>query len=768
MKALTAPFKNEMNKRGTSPINLLEIDLPRPIGRLRLADRDIIMKKDYDTFGSASFSGLSYGGPSLEEVEYRGLVARWPLEIDPLVSRDMTTADIGDLRLTLLNTGKDGREIPFSRYFLSVDPEGAEVRLYQLFLGLPLSQRDLLFKGSLSEPVGYDDSTLSFDVVAGVTKDKVLGQKVTAEEFPAADPADVGKVKPIIYGRLTNFRCLAVGIGAVDQLRADVAVGATVIPLSDVTRFPASGQIQIGSDVIGYTGKDAINHNLTGASGVDAEHKKGDVVWEVRATYDFMVAGHACKSVSEVRINGLLVPSTLYSVDLAGPTLIKFNSHPIGQFISEHLHNVGVTPSGPNTLVQFPIGAPRASWFDGDEGSGDLGAGNDLVTFSDTDFGGSIDAIHYWILHDGNAPASEIRRNSVGGQILGSTSTANAGVKRWQRFTDNQAGRTWTDDLMVRRLGTPSPTIFEIKREVVYVNALAITERGKQVPGLDFWRGAVVTCTVEGKGDDNLGTITGTPNALIERPDHVVKEILIKELGYQELDIDAASFSSSGAEYQNAGYRFAGALVRQEEARALLARLALQARSLFFWNTAGEARLIFRKEAPGVKSILKGGLVKESLKIRHTPASEIVNRINIHFNRDWGNPGIDEEGFANLVTSSDPESINRFGLKEASYFFDFVRDPAMAQNLADFYLSLLARPRVVVELETYLENYDLERGDFFYLTDPDLSLHSHLLEIVEVPHMPGSAKGRRMDRLRIVAEGRMMRHPEVWGEVVWG
>src|SRR3990172_9046873 len=145
-----------MRKRGAAPLNLLEIDLPAPLSRIRLSDRDLNIPQDYDVWAAAASGALGWAGPSLEQVEYIGLIDRWPEEIENRVSQEEETADVSDLNLSLLNTGEDGKTVPFSQYFLTVSPEEAEARIYQTFLGLPLSERDLLFRGTIAEPLEYN------------------------------------------------------------------------------------------------------------------------------------------------------------------------------------------------------------------------------------------------------------------------------------------------------------------------------------------------------------------------------------------------------------------------------------------------------------------------------------------------------------------------------------------------------------------------------------------------------------------------------------
>ena len=769
MKSLTANFTTEKNKRGTGPLSLLEIDLPSPLGTLRLAGHDVTVGTD----------------------EYKGLVKEWPDRIYSRVSGDLHTPDIGDVRITLVNTG-DGAMAPFMRYLQAVNPEGAAARIYQWFSGLVAADKDQVFTGVVRGPIEWNEETLSFDIVSGVSKDRLVGDRILASAYPSADLDEIGRILPIVYGTLENFPCLATAIGATDMLRSDLAEAAGTIELSDASRFPDSGDVIIGSDTITYTGKSG--DDLTGATGGLA-HKLGDVVWESRASYDFKIANQAVKSITDVRVNGLLIPGANYTADLADAQ-IEFNAHPINAFLSEHHHDVGITHShnistshsSSGAREQYPNGGYSANWYDGNnETNAQIDAGSDrALTWPNTSYG-TLDTVHWWLLlrnTSGSVRSLTVKRGA-GGPTIGTLNLpANSGPS-WYRVTD--AGASWSSDLGLY-IAFTGVYLHEGKRLAEYTPAAPTTsdtstgptmdEDGKQVPGLDFWRGALVTCTVAGKEDDGSGTITGTPNALIERPDHVFKDFLINVLGHASGDIDSTSFDASGTEYNTLGYLFAGAITQPEQARDVLARLAFQCRSWFFWDTAGKAHLVLRElyAAPD-KGIGREQIIAGSLRLMRTSTEDIRNKISLHYVRDYaveGRPGIvdpelpvelrePEKGFKSLSQSSNSGSDTDFGTKERAYYFDFVVADAMADDLAGFYLSLQAYPRSRVAFKTYLPNYELERGDRIGLTHTHFGLYAHNFELISVSQILGSGVSGRMDAIAFVAEGRAIKNQKIGG-----
>lgn len=61
-------------------------------------------------------------------------------------------------------------------------------------------------------------------------------------------------------------------------LDGDVSADDTTITVVSVDGFPETGYINIGSDKVTYTGKDADNEQFTGCTGVDSDHDDGDAV----------------------------------------------------------------------------------------------------------------------------------------------------------------------------------------------------------------------------------------------------------------------------------------------------------------------------------------------------------------------------------------------------------------------------------------------------------------------------------------------------------
>lgn len=201
---------------------------------------------------------------------------------------------------------------------------GQIVTIYFWIVGLVYGDKAKLFKGTVGKDLGGGAHTLSFTCNGmGEYFDKKLGQPLSDVSYPNADPDDVGKIMPIVYGDITDHRCLAIDAGGVSTLKDDLSSGASTIYLTDVSRFPTSGTVAIGGEEdITYTGKSG--NSLTGVNGVTYDYTVGAMVVEVKSTLKYLVASHPVTSITNPRIlpygltldSAVAVAASGYSVNI--------------------------------------------------------------------------------------------------------------------------------------------------------------------------------------------------------------------------------------------------------------------------------------------------------------------------------------------------------------------------------------------------------------------------------------------------------------------
>ena len=231
-----------------------------------------------------------------------------------------------------------------------------------------------------------------------------------------------------------------------------------------------------------------------------------------------------------------------------------------------------------------------------------------------------------------------------------------------------------------------------------------------------------ITAEVAGVIDDGSGTITGTPSALIERPDHVFAWSILGGLGLASSAIDSASFAAAGAQYDALiapGYRFAGVVTRETALRDLWTAWGLQARSLIYF-AGGQARLRVKprngdplipdKTLTDAEILFEG---QSSLHLERTRAASIINAIDLRYNLDRST-----DAWRGVTSASDADSITAYGKRTDPdrFEFDWVREGQMAADLAAFYVAELREPYIYAGFTAFLDQLEVERFDVLGLT----------------------------------------------------
>jgi hypothetical protein len=265
-----------------------------------------------------------------------------------------------------------------------------------------------------------------------------------------------------------------------------------------------------------------------------------------------------------------------------------------------------------------------------------------------------------------------------------------------------------------------------------------------------------VTCEPVGLIDDESGTYTGTPGAVITRPDLVRKYILCQRGGMPTAYIDSANFSAAGTTFDSIGYAFNGLLDASMTVREAEKKLAWQCRSRFFWN-AGKAKIALRKkiiDQLGCKALTVADYRLRSISAQRQRVADLINSITLFYSRQWTSADAGTAGFTSSVAGLNNASIGQHGTLENRdlFTFDLVTGETMANDLLAFYLENLAYPSTFYAIDTYLGQFDLEKEDCITLTTPFNRLRKANMVIRAADRAFGSGKLRRINYIRIVAE----------------
>ena len=272
----------------------------------------------------------------------------------------------------------------------------------------------------------------------------------------------------------------------------------------------------------------------------------------------------------------------------------------------------------------------------------------------------------------------------------------------------------------------------------------AITLSGNSVA--DVRIGKLITANVQGYQDDASGTYTGTPSALIARPDHVFKHLWCVIMGAPSADLAATSFTAAGSYFATNSYAFGLLINKVISASDLLVRLAFQCRSRFIVAPSGAVKLIVRQlSSSSVHAIPKNEIKYDSVSVSRSPSTAIINLINIFYDLDNTQDNGSSGDYWAGIALTDATSIARYGQKEWKgnadiFLFDAVRLTAMASHVGNYYLSYHKRARRMPQFGVFLDNMEIEAGDIIAVTHPLDAMSGFIVEVQKIIHHIGSTK----------------------------
>ena len=439
-----------------------------------------------------------------------------------------------------------------------------------------------VFKGALDEPRDID--LMQFTCKVSTTlyaKSRRFRQAIVDKLiYPNADTNDLNKYLNIVYGSVERIKCHAVRAGASDRLPDNIfagspAAGGTWV-LTDASNFPASGAftVQVDDEQIRITSRSG--NTLTVASRgfgntTADDHSRGATVFEVRTEYVYMAAGHPVKAIDACYVDGVLQTTgvTFYTgqsgnehADFPGKAIVTFVSKPkviktgsISLYNPEHGH----APVGGSTTTttENAMNLPSLSI----DNAGTLG----LIDVQNITFPAhsNIVAASYTISFTMSASGYKWVAK-LGDQIIYSYDKGAGGASSYKNSPITFSYMTNTAYLPVRIEAYGDPysaqstdiilNILAASRTVTYSTTETVTPNTQDSELLgrasaDTVIGQSINVDLRGYQDTAGGTYTGVANALIERPDQVLKHFLIAQLGYVSGDLDSSSFSASGTSF---------------------------------------------------------------------------------------------------------------------------------------------------------------------------------------------------------------------------
>lgn len=646
--------------------------------------------------------------------------------------------------------------------------EGAECVIKEAYLDdndVP-SEEVTIFKGNLDEPRDVEPLSFSCGVSSAlIIKDRQFKQaKITTADYPNADPDDLNKVLNEIYGAPEQVRCHAIKAGAASALAEDIDDVQMSFEISDASQFPSSGAFtyQVEAEQIRILSRSGNVLTVdTGGRGYNSttpeDHDKGQTGFEVLTEYVYIVARHPVTSLSNIRVDKVrqltgFTPYTGQAGDehgsYPGKAVIAFTVKPVIEKQINLILDDTIDVSNPTHAHQFS-GAQQdqnANNFPNIPGGSCMANGETVyVNFNNvaSSYSGNSMSIGFikgnslggcYPTEDGYITINGIKVYEKSGGVLivnkpsplnfegdlsgGDRNRAEVKVVNYGQLENNGL---WIDIQSGSRTVVYNDSSQEATQNTLRTGSVVLSGNSSA----DVVIGSSVNCDVEGYRDDGSGTYTGTPNALIERPDHVKKHFIDILYGFALADIDTPSFSAAGASYASVisgGYKFAFVINEEIVPSEFLEELAEQCRSNLKYE-AGKWYLNYIPDtAPSpVVTIAKAELAGENAKFvfDKTSVLEIINNLEAVFQKNHGRLKYDESEWLGSAEDSDSASQTKHGVRPNNkpYKFWAIRLQVMADHVLAFKKLQHKDTLWNVTFSVWWKHFDRKRGDTFDISN---------------------------------------------------
>ena len=628
--------------------------------------------------------------------------------------------------------------------------ETTDLELYLWFMGLdPTTDPPRkMWVGNILDYRKLDELTYELMMVdQSVRLDKYIGALLDVNYCYGSygtfvDPGDVGKVANIIRGDVDNVPLPCIMSGGVTTLSADLSVAygnGNSFSVADGSAFcqnphGAPFYIRIDDEVLYCASAAASTITLasSGARGAQGStsvnHKAGAVVVELCPQYTYLVADHVIGNIDTFMVDGQGIPSSDVTVKANGYGQFPGKAHILVPLMTDPNWESISPRSTANSGATTPANA-----IDGDSATActmNTAAQYLEIIFSASSRKGAVISQSVDIIV--NLPSNVYLNVTTGWSptMIG----AGGGVSN-AVVTFTKTGGARTDKIrFTYASGANIASIYEVKAKQIETyksgtgSSAAKVNVGNQVT-------AHVVC---GLSQTQFF------------PDMIISWFLTTYLGWNVNDFIA---TDAHTQFVAKGYNLSVLINEYKTAKEWLAKMAFQCRSYFRFAN-GKAYLLYRGDTITSGKTVTDSMIrmetdyKTTAKPERSPFTEIVNKVNIKYNRDWSQFGA--SAYRGISQGSDSASIARYGEKERAdlFVFDFVKFYFMADDIRDFYLARYKDRRQLVTMEVFLDNGELEFADGVTLAP----LSNLLCEVQKVNITPGSGRDMRNDKIQLVVK----------------
>jgi hypothetical protein len=603
-------------------------------------------------------------------------------------------------------------KLTISRYDAELGPAAAEVvGVFYLEDPTEIGERTLVLRAS--------DITLVLDNQSPVSK-------IAKPLFSNAVAALGDRNLPVPFGTLINAACPPIVDAPSGALAASLGPADSTLSLVDASDWASSGTGLVDGDQRSWTGKSGNTlTGLTHVAGTAATHAAGSTFLAMRSD-EYMFAagevrpGYTIGAIANVRVRG-----------------VRLASQP-----SVTLANSSTVPGKIIATIQFPV----SSLFEFHAvplGQAGLDATNPGVNASLAALSGSlILAVTLPALPATVPDAADV---SVSVTVRMHSSVASPSAKTTCQYQDESQPGTVYVGLGSPELDDDTTYSFTMKRYVttehirftwstlaagstMTVTVVAMTASPASQGGGSGASTASaifgdVTADITGIKDDAVGSISGTPNLLLEIPADITAYFLVLYPGTSLAD-RGAHWAATRASQLAAGLKWAFLLGLDgtERFADLRRKITLQSRSQLA-TEAGTIDLRYLPDTPSVDLVLDYRAdvwEQQPALVKRTGRTQLFNRVIVKAQPDLSGSG----DFRYQVPIEDLTQPGLTDAFETTLELPWVQSVAVAAALGPYWLGWWRRPRFEIEAVGWQRLFALEKVDHLAVDNhPVLAAH---------------------------------------------
>lgn len=217
-----------------------------------------------------------------------------------------------------------------------------------------------------------------------------------------------------------------------------------------------------------------------------------------------------------------------------------------------------------------------------------------------------------------------------------------------------------------------------------------------------------------------------------------------------------AAFDEAAGKFEFLGYTIDGVLASGDTVASAIQKICWQTRSRLIWS-GGKIKLAVKESVENwvtVRNLNKSNLQLKSMNMQREEFVYLCNDIDIFYDIDRLSDSLDETQYKKSLNVKDAESIAKHGQKRdnSKWLFDLVRNDAMAQDVANYYIWRYGESATFYKFKAYLQQFDIEKEDTLRITSDFTRLINLPVKVVDISRIFGSGKNKSINLLEFLCE----------------